>query len=167
MVGAPTERVRILAEKCHDNFLDALRYQQPEKRDPTRVAAARLLLKNLHNEQEKARKLVEQAGPYRSPLYEPARKAAKDYLVAAEAATVALDACFVGGPKWRISGEPNERSETDEMRLQQLLNEALEADLRWRNLAVKIVKTYEPGKRFDSLNTVRREPPAAGPASNW
>jgi hypothetical protein len=123
-------------------------------------------LTNLHNEQEKARKLVEQAGPYRSPLYEPARKTAKDYLIAAEAVAVALDACFVRGPNWRISGDPNEKGETDEMRLQQLFNDALEAELRWRHLSREVVRAYDPHFRSAPSNMVRREIPAPGGASD-
>jgi hypothetical protein len=131
-VVTPVEPIRLRAAAVMDNFIGALRDQPAEARDPTRVQAGRALLAVLKHDQDAARTQVEQAGPYQDPTLERARRAAAAYLGAAAAVTVALDACLARGPNWQVTGE---QGTTDEARLQQLSNDALEAELRWKRLA--------------------------------
>lgn len=135
-VAGPVERVRRQAEEVSDRLVAPLRDTPADARNPNQVQAARQELKRLHNAQDATRGQVERAGPYTSPVLEEARAAALSAVTSAAAVTTGLDACLAYGPRWRVTSE---KGETDEMRLQQLFNEALEADLRWRHALRKAV----------------------------
>jgi membrane associated rhomboid family serine protease len=160
LVGLPTENARDLFARQRDNFIDELRYHSPATRDPNRVQASHMLLALSRKNMQTARVLAEQAGPFQKPLLEPARGAALEYARAAESAANAMDQCFTRGDKWQISADPNDPKATDEMRLQQLLNEMLEKELVWRGWVVKTLTAYDP-QRLPLLKTAQTAPGGA------
>jgi membrane associated rhomboid family serine protease len=145
VVGKPTEQVRLEARTASEKFIDPIRDQRPEARDPKLVRTGREVLAALRRDQEKVRAQVTRIIPFSVPAIEDARQAALAYLTAALSVTSTLDECLERGSKWNearyLNGEPHA---PDEMRLQQAANDAMEADLRWRRLA-RIVISMKPG----------------------
>jgi hypothetical protein len=160
MVGLPTERVRIQAKAVAEGFIDPVRDQRPAARDPAIVRTGREMLAVLRTAQERTRAQIVRIHPYPTPAVETARGAAVGYLDAALALTGALDACLASGPNWnRTSHVGGAEAEPDELRLQQLANDATEADLRWRK-AARVVISMKPSHPD---NRQFRSPPSVGP----
>jgi membrane associated rhomboid family serine protease len=145
VVGKPTEQVRLEAYTASEKFIDPIRDQRPDTRDPKLVRTGREVLAALRRDQERVRAQVARVIPFGVPAIEDARQAALAYLTAALSLTSTLDECLERGPKWNesryLTGEPGA---PDEMRLQQVANDAMEADLRWRHLA-RIVISMKAG----------------------
>jgi hypothetical protein len=114
-------------------------------------------------EEEAIRKHIEQIGPYRAADLEATRKLAVDYLKAIGAVTVAYDAVLSHGENWQVYSD---KGETDEMRLQQLLNDSLEAALRFWNAGLKTVKAHDPSQHLVPAKVVRPESSAPAGASH-
>jgi membrane associated rhomboid family serine protease len=158
MVGMPTESVRLEASNAFDKFIDPLRGQRPENRDPTIVRTGREVLAALRRDQQQVYAQTKRMVPFTVPAIQEARQAAENYLTSAMAVTSALDRCLERGPNWNeigyLSGEPNKATEPDEPRYQRLANDALEAEIRWRRL-VRVVIAMSP-----SAPNNRRNQPA-------
>jgi membrane associated rhomboid family serine protease len=169
MVGIPTERVRLQAIAVSERFVEPLRDERPEARDPQIVRTGREMLAVLRTGQEQTRSQIAKIRPYQLPAIETARQAALTYLAASLAVTAAQDGCLERGRNWNVTKEQADApGASDELRLQQLANDAMEADLRWRKAARIVIsmKPAAPNDRQNRSNPKRRTSAnrSAGPA---
>jgi membrane associated rhomboid family serine protease len=192
-------RLRSTQNQLYDQVIAALRNQPARARKPELVTRGRVMLGGLHVERDKVRRQIERCGPYKTVEFEQARKAAIEFLDASDAVTKSFDACIARGTEWQNTPAPldvHKESDqagtfpveldgvlpsgsrwqmadkllpTDESRLQELLNDELAADLRWRHLAFLTTK-YDPdlpNNPYKPPNTsAAREPAARVGASN-
>jgi membrane associated rhomboid family serine protease len=130
-VGKATETARKQAFDVKERLVEPLRDQPPQVRKPGLVVDTLRALDVLRSQQDALSEQVRRAGPYRATLLEEARKTAEGYLLAEAELTTALRTCLSRGADWQLYSEGKG---SDEQRLQELANVALEADLRWRHM---------------------------------